>query len=57
VGLCQRRGETIEIIHPGDRVFFEPGEDHWPGAAPDRLMTHKLCLGWAAPCGSAASVP
>jgi quercetin dioxygenase-like cupin family protein len=21
-------------------VFFEPGEEHWHGAAPDRFMTH-----------------
>ena len=21
-------------------VFFEPGEDHWQGAAPNRCMTH-----------------
>jgi quercetin dioxygenase-like cupin family protein len=40
VGLCQRRGGPIEIIRPGDRVFFEPAEDHWHGAAPDRFMTH-----------------
>ncbi len=40
VGLCQRRGGPIETIHPGDRVFFEPGENHWHGAAPDRLMVH-----------------
>jgi quercetin dioxygenase-like cupin family protein len=40
VGLCQRRGGSIEVIRPGDRVFFEPGEDHWHGAAPNRLMTH-----------------
>jgi len=40
VGLCQRRGGPIEAIRPGDRVFFEPGEDHWHGAAPDRFMTH-----------------
>ena len=39
-GLCQRRGGPIEVIRPGDRVFFEPGEDHWHGAAPDRFMTH-----------------
>jgi quercetin dioxygenase-like cupin family protein len=39
-GRCQRRGGPIETIRPGDRVFFEPGEDHWHGAAPDRLMTH-----------------
>ena len=40
VGRCQRRGGPIEEIRPGDRVFFEPGEDHWHGAAPDRFMTH-----------------
>jgi quercetin dioxygenase-like cupin family protein len=40
VGLCQRRGESIEVIRPGDRVFFEPGEDHWHGAAPTRFMAH-----------------
>ena len=40
VGLCQRRGGPIEVIRPGDRVFFEPGEEHWHGAAPTRLMTH-----------------
>jgi quercetin dioxygenase-like cupin family protein len=30
----------VEEIRPGDRVYFEPGEDHWHGAAPNRLMTH-----------------
>jgi quercetin dioxygenase-like cupin family protein len=40
VGRAQRRGGPIEVIRPGDRVFFEPGEDHWHGAAPDRFMTH-----------------
>jgi len=40
IGLCQREGGTIEVIRPGDRVFFEPGENHWHGAAPTRLMTH-----------------
>src|SRR2546423_589795 len=40
IGLCQRRGGSIEVIRPGDRVHFEPGEDHWHGAAPTRLMTH-----------------
>jgi quercetin dioxygenase-like cupin family protein len=40
VGLCQRRGGPIEVIRPGDRVFFEPGEEHWHGAAPTRFMTH-----------------
>jgi quercetin dioxygenase-like cupin family protein len=40
VGLCRRRGGPIEVIRPGDRVFFEPGEDHWHGAAPNRFMVH-----------------
>jgi quercetin dioxygenase-like cupin family protein len=40
VGLCQRRGGPIEVIRPGDRVFFEPGEEHWHGAPPTRFMTH-----------------
>jgi quercetin dioxygenase-like cupin family protein len=40
VGRCGRRGGPVEEIRPGDRVFFEPGEEHWHGAAPDRFMTH-----------------
>jgi quercetin dioxygenase-like cupin family protein len=40
VGLCQREGGAIEVIRAGDRVFFEPGENHWHGAAPARFMTH-----------------
>lgn len=40
VGLAQRRGGPIEVIRPGDRVVFEPDEDHWHGAAPGRFMTH-----------------
>ena len=40
LGLCQSRGGASEVIRPGDRVFFEPGEVHWHGAAPDRFMTH-----------------
>jgi quercetin dioxygenase-like cupin family protein len=44
VGLAQRRGGRIEVIGPGDRVFFEPGEEHWHGAAPTRFMTHLAML-------------
>ena len=40
VGRCQREGGPVETIRPGDRVFFEPGENHWHGAAPTRLMVH-----------------
>ena len=39
-GRAQRRGGPIEEIRPGDRVFFEPGEEHWHGANPTRFMTH-----------------
>ena len=35
-----REGGPVEVIKPGDRVYFEPGENHWHGAAPDRFMTH-----------------
>ena len=44
VGLAQRRDGPIEVIRPGDRVFFEPGENHWHGAAPTRFMTHIAML-------------
>lgn len=40
VGLCQRENGAVEVIRPGDRVFFEPGENHWHGAAPNRFMVH-----------------
>jgi len=40
IGRVQRRGGPVEEIGPGDRVFFEPGEDHWHGAAPLRFMSH-----------------
>jgi quercetin dioxygenase-like cupin family protein len=44
VGLAQRRGEPIEVIRPGDRVFFEPDEEHWHGASATRFMTHIAML-------------
>jgi quercetin dioxygenase-like cupin family protein len=44
MGLAQRRGGSVEVIRPGDRVFFEPGEEHWHGAASDRFMTHVAML-------------
>jgi quercetin dioxygenase-like cupin family protein len=39
-GLVQRWGGPTEEIHPGDVVWFEPGEKHWHGAAPTTAMTH-----------------
>ncbi|ESR25986.1 (R)-mandelonitrile lyase [Lutibaculum baratangense] len=39
-GLVQREGGPVEEIHPGDVVWFAPGEKHWHGAGPDATMTH-----------------
>ena len=39
-GLAQRWGGPIEVIHPGDVIWFPPGEKHWHGAAPTAAMTH-----------------
>ena len=44
VGLAQRRGGPIEVIRPGDRVFFEPDEEHWHGASAARFMAHVAML-------------
>lgn len=39
-GRVQREGGPVEIIRPGDIVWFAPGEKHWHGADPDVAMTH-----------------
>ena len=39
-GYACRRGQEPQRIKAGDTVFFEPGEEHWHGAAPDTGMTH-----------------
>ena len=39
-GRVQRAGGLIEEIHPGDVIWFEPGEKHWHGASPEVAMTH-----------------
>jgi quercetin dioxygenase-like cupin family protein len=44
MGYARRRGGTVEVIRPGDRVFFEPGEEHWHGATSNRFMTHVAML-------------
>jgi quercetin dioxygenase-like cupin family protein len=36
----QHEGCPIEAIHPGDIVWFPPGEEHWQGASPTTAMTH-----------------
>lgn len=40
IGYVQRRGGPVEVLEPGDRVYIEPGEEHWHGACPTRLMVH-----------------
>lgn len=39
-GRAQRQGGPVEEIHPGDIVWFAPGEKHWHGAAPGTAVTH-----------------
>ena len=39
-GRVQREGGSIEEIHPGDVIWFTPGEKHWHGASPTTAMTH-----------------
>ena len=39
-GWVQRESGPIEEIHPGDLVWFEPGEKHWHGASPNTAMSH-----------------
>jgi quercetin dioxygenase-like cupin family protein len=44
VDRAQCRGGPIKVIRPGDHVLFEPCEEHWHGAAPDRFMTHLAMI-------------
>lgn len=39
-GRVQKEGGPVEVINPGDVVWFEPGEKHWHGASPTTAMTH-----------------
>jgi quercetin dioxygenase-like cupin family protein len=39
-GWVQRQGESVQEIHPGDVVWFAPGEKHWHGASAITAMTH-----------------
>jgi quercetin dioxygenase-like cupin family protein len=40
LGRVQRQGGPAEEIHPGDVVWFAPGEKHWHGASPGTAMSH-----------------
>jgi quercetin dioxygenase-like cupin family protein len=39
-GWVQREGGVKEEIHPGDVVYFQPGEKHWHGATAVTAMSH-----------------
>jgi quercetin dioxygenase-like cupin family protein len=39
-GWVQREGGDVAEIHPGDVVWFPPGEKHWHGATATTAMTH-----------------
>jgi quercetin dioxygenase-like cupin family protein len=36
----QRDGAPAEPVHPGDVIWFPPGEKHWHGAAETTAMSH-----------------
>jgi len=39
-GWVQRVGGPVQVIRPGDVVWFAPGEKHWHGATATTAMTH-----------------
>ena len=54
IGRVQKAGEAVVEVHPGDTVWFEPGERHWHGAGPNHLMVH-LAVQQADETGNAAA--
>ena len=40
VGRAQSEGQPVQVIRPGDVIWFAPNERHWHGAGPDTGMTH-----------------
>ena len=38
--VCSVGAVRLEEVHPGDVVWFEPGEKHWHGASPTTPMSH-----------------
>jgi len=39
-GWVQREGGPVELIRPGDVVWFSPHEKHWHGATSTTAMSH-----------------
>lgn len=54
LGRVQRAGGKMIEVRPGDVIWFEPGERHWHGAAPNHLMIH-LAVQRADEAGRAAT--
>jgi quercetin dioxygenase-like cupin family protein len=40
LGWVQREGGAVQVIGPGDVVWFPAGVKHWHGATPKTAMTH-----------------
>lgn len=40
IGWVQKESGAVEEVHPGDVVWFEPGEKHWHGATASNGMSH-----------------
>lgn len=40
LGWVQREGGPVEIVQPGDVVWFAPNEKHWHGASVAVAMSH-----------------
>lgn len=39
-GHAQTEGGPVQVLRPGDVVWFPPGEKHWHGATPATGMSH-----------------
>ena len=39
-GWAQKEGGPVEVIRPGDIVWFAPQEKHWHGATATTAMSH-----------------
>jgi len=55
VARIGRVGEPVRELRAGDSVEFLPGERHWHGAGPGRLMSH-LAVQATAPDAGAETV-
>src|ERR1700680_4799975 len=43
-GWAQQEGGPVEEIHPGDVIWFPPGEKHWHGATATTAMGPRAHL-------------